>query len=127
MLLRHSVGLLGAALGCSSSEAPVSLLADNPLPKHWVSVHVILAEPLPIAGGPDTAVGYYRNFGLACPADSVRQLVEEHVRDGTVDWLDSEVTAVDPSSLDPEILEQASPLAGSGIWYASGRAFHGPE
>ena len=78
MRLSSTAVLFLMVLSCSGpSESPISFLTDNPLPKHWASVHVVLAEPLPINGGPETAVGYYQNFGLACPVDSVRELVEQ--------------------------------------------------
>jgi hypothetical protein len=120
--------LLGAVLSCGTSvKSPTSPLARNPLPKHWVLAHVVLAEPLPINGGPDVVVGYYQTFGVACAPNSVRELVERQVQDGTIDWADSEVSPVDPARLDPEVLSLALPLAGPGVWYSSGRSFHGAE
>ena len=57
----------------------------------------------------------------------VRALLESHVTDGRIDWYDSEVGPVDLARLDSEIRAQVVPISGEGVWYESGRSFHGTE
>ena len=114
------LGSTGAAEESANVVAPA-------LQDHWAVIHVVVLESLPIKGEADTAIGYYQSLGVACTPGSLRALIEDHVSDGTVDWADSEVETVDPTHLDKEIREQIVPVSGEGIWYQSGRSFHGPE
>ena len=111
--------LMPSTAGASS----VSISLEN----HWALVHVVLTKPLPIEGEAGTATGYYRNFGISCGSGRVRALLESHVTDGRIDWYDSEVGPVDPARLDPEIRAQVVQISDEGVWYESGRSFHGTE
>lgn len=57
---------------------------------YLVTVCVRLAQPEPIADSSDSAVGYFRVFGIRCAPDEVRNVVMDAVPDGDVVWDDSE-------------------------------------
>ena len=97
------------------------------MPHHSAVIHVLLNEPLPIKGKSGLVVGYYQSLGVTSEPANLRVLIERHVRDGTVDWPDSDVEVVDSASLDENIQGQIVPVSGEGVWYESGRSFHGPE
>jgi hypothetical protein len=92
-----------------------------------VLIHVVFSEPIAIEGESGTVVGYYQSLGIASEAANLRALIERHVIDGTIDWVDSEVESIDLKSLDEEIRKQAALVSGEGIWYQSGRSYHGPD
>lgn len=105
--------------------------SENQMPtvisNHWAVIHVELSEPLPVKGDAGMVVGYYQSLGVAGEPANLRALIERHVQDGAVDWTDSEVEPIDPKNLDKETRKQIVPVSGEGIWYQSGRSFHGPD
>jgi hypothetical protein len=128
--LRKLAGILIAALLTVASIVSAEESANQMptvIPNHWAVIHVVLNEPLPVKGDAGMVVGYYQSLGVASQPASLRALIERHVLDGTVDWADSEVEAVDPTNLDEEMRQQIVPVSGEGIWYQSGRSFHGPD
>ena len=94
-------------------------------------VDVVLVQPLPI-DDPEAptcvAIGYYRNFGVRAGADQVPLLLEQAVRDGRIDWDDTEWRAgwplPCPRSEHAECAE--CQRAVIGFWLA-GPAENGPK
>ena len=106
-------------------ESRIRELRANPLPKYWTTVHVVLEAPLPVSGSSECAVAYYRHFGLACSALELKQLISSLVTDGEVDWEKTSYEPVDPRKLDRETRKRIEPTEGAGVWFSSGRVFHG--
>ena len=90
----------------------------------WVSVCVRLAEPMPRADGAgDEVVGYYRNIGIRILGAQPKQFLERLIPDGTIEWDDTDVGEVDPSSLDGETRACVTAPDADGVWYRSGRMY----
>jgi hypothetical protein len=130
MTMRKLAGILIAALltmaSIVSAEESLNQMPTI-IPNHWVVIHVVLSKPLSVNGDAGMVVGYYQSLGVASEPTNLRALIERHVQDGTVDWADSEVEPIDPTNLDEETRQQIVPVSGEGIWYQSGRSFHGPD
>ena len=108
----------------SGSIIPLAAPRDAQLDV-WVVACVLLAEPLLQRDDPELppAVGYYRNFGIRLNGPQPKQFLEKIIPDGLVDWDDTEVKEVDPTTLDEEIRSRISPPDQSGVWYKSGRMY----
>lgn len=73
--------------------------------------------------------GAYQNIGvLADDEAEVRRIIASVVRDGSVDWDDSEVRRMDPVELQDKdfspFVQDARPNA---VWYMSGRCHYSDE
>ena len=130
MTLRILAGSLIAALltivSIVKAEEPANHM-PSVIQNYRVFIHVVLSKPITIEGESGMVVGYYQSLGVASEAANLRTLIERHVIDGTVDWVDSEVESIDLKNLDEEIRKQAVLVSGEGIWYQSGRSYHGPD
>jgi hypothetical protein len=62
------------------------------------------------------------NLGVRCTPETLRELVEREVHDGSVLWSESEYSDVVPHELAPDIVSRMTPVAVDGVWYKSGRA-----
>jgi hypothetical protein len=105
-----------------------SLLPPAP-PGHgdfWATVHVKFTAPVQLHDSPAAtpAQGYYRSFGIRARPNRVQVVISNAIKDGAIDWLDTEWCLVDPSGLGRGIRVNIQPVAGEGIWYMSGRAIY---
>ena len=90
----------------------------------WVEVCVRLSQSLPASDGVGPPVeGYYRNVGIRVPGPQPKAFLEGLFRDGAIDWNETEVTEVEPSSLDPELRSYVTAPDADGVWYRSGRIY----
>ena len=93
---------------------------------YLVRVCVRLAQPESIVDSSDSAVGYFRVFGIRCVPGEVANVVADAVPDGDVVWDDSEWETVDidefASTLEPGVRSHIQPHAQACVWYKSGRA-----
>ena len=70
----------------------------------------------------EASVGYYRVLFLSALADdSANSILADYVKDGNIDWQDSEVTEIDLDSNKEEVRSKCVGPSGIGIWWASGR------
>jgi hypothetical protein len=90
----------------------------------WVQVCVRLSEPMAKADreGPPI-VGYFRNLGIRVPGPQPKAFLERLIPDGTVDWDETEVSEVDPSSLDSDLRSHVTPPDADGVWHRSGHMY----
>jgi hypothetical protein len=90
----------------------------------WVQACVHLLKPVTVADGSGPpAVGYFRNVGLRIPGPQPRSFLERLFPDGIVDWSETEVTEVNPSTLDRDIRALVTAPDSDGVWYRSGRLY----
>jgi hypothetical protein len=90
----------------------------------WAQVCVRLLEPVPgsdPAGSP--MVGYFRNIAVRLPGPQPKSFLEHLIPDGVVDWDETEVSEVDPSSLDADVRNCVTAPDKDGVWYRSGRMY----
>lgn len=95
-----------------------------PLSDHWVMVSVKLHEPIPTDTGTGPIVGYFRNLGIRCALQRIRDLVELEVADGSVEWEATEYCELDVAELDKDTLKRADITPEEGVWYRSGRVLY---
>ena len=84
----------------------------------YVTLRVVLKAS--VTASTDHRPGYYVNIGVT--AENIRRaksLVSHSIRDGTIDWKESQW--LEPDSLDPEITKSAREAKCPIIWYKSGR------
>ncbi len=101
-------------------------LRSNPLPKYWARVHVTLESSSTVMRTGDTFVSYFRNFGIACGPSELKRILASLVTDGEIEWSDTTWEQIDLTTLERHIQKTIEPVPSVGVWYASGRTFHGP-
>src|SRR3954447_382521 len=91
---------------------------ETALKEFYVMVRVALTKPLDSEGDP--LVGYYVNIGVTAEnTQKARALVSHSIRDGAIDWNESEW--FDADTLGPEIIKCRREPRCPIIWYKSGR------
>lgn len=94
----------------------------------WAQVCVKLSESMPASDGVGPPmVGYYRNLGVRISGPQPRGFLERLFPDGVIDWSDTEVSEVEPSSLDRELRNCVTAPDADGVWYRSGRMYFSEE
>jgi len=94
--------------------------ATPPVKDYWITVRVSLRAPLPVDGRAHM-VGYFLNLGVRCAPETLREVVEREIHDGSVLWSESEHSEVVPHELSPDIVSRMTPVFVDGVWYKSGR------
>ena len=81
-------------------------------------VRVVLKTPISSEG--EALVGYHINIGVSAESvQKARSLVSHSIRDGTIDWKESEW--LEPDTLGAEIGKSPREATCPIIWYKSGR------
>ncbi len=93
--------------------------------RFWARLLIRFPEPTPVADADIKEIhGYFRVYGISAATDSAaRAILQRSIRDGVIDWSESELSLVDPELLDEAIRERMRDPARNGIWYESGRIF----
>jgi hypothetical protein len=92
----------------------------------WATVHVTF--PIPVFDEDDPTAtptqGYWRNFGIRAAPNRVQDVLAAVIRDGAIDWTETEWDLVEARSLAPEIRSRIEFVDGEGAWYKSARVFY---
>ena len=102
--------------------------AAAPFQDFWVSLAVKRTGPRTESteSWPPETVGYYRNVGIRARPSRLKAVIESYVKEGAIDWADTEFERVNPEDLNSTIQQRIRPIESEGVWYESGRAFY-PE
>jgi hypothetical protein len=92
----------------------------------WATVHVKFVPPIADPDDPSATPtqGYYRNFGVRAAPARVHLVISAAVKDGVIEWSDTEWNLLDANDLKSHMRAQITPVAGEGVWYEGGRCLY---